>query len=95
MRSHTTIRSARAAAAATRNCCLSSAVSVFAFAFRSGISLVHHAVFRSTRSEMSTPRPNHAMERTSDRFVSTFEMTSTLPLRATRALVRRRSSCSR
>ena len=26
---------------------------------------------------------------------STFEMTSTLPLRATRALVRRRSSCSR
>ena len=38
---------------------------------------------------------NHAMERTADRSASTFEMTSTLPLRATRALVRRRSSYSR
>jgi hypothetical protein len=39
--------------------------------------------------------PNQAMERTADRFASTFEMTSTLPFQATRALVRRRSSCSR
>ena len=38
---------------------------------------------------------NHAIERTADRCAFTFEMTSTLPLRATRALVRRRSSCSR
>ena len=35
------------------------------------------------------------MERTSDRCAFTFEMTSTLSPRATRALVRRRSSCSR
>jgi hypothetical protein len=40
-------------------------------------------------------RSNHAMERTEDRCAFTFEMTSTLPLRAARALVRRRSSCSR
>src|SRR6185437_861965 len=40
-------------------------------------------------------RPNHAMERTAERSASTFEMTSTLPLRATRAVVRHRSSCSR
>jgi hypothetical protein len=38
---------------------------------------------------------NQAMERTADRSASTFEMTSTLPLRATRGLVRRRSSYSR
>ena len=35
------------------------------------------------------------MERTADRCALTFEMTSTSSLRATRALVRRRSSCSR
>src|SRR6476619_3656151 len=40
-------------------------------------------------------RPNHSMERTADRRSSTFEMISTLPIRATRALVRRRSSCFR
>jgi hypothetical protein len=39
--------------------------------------------------------PNHAMERTPDRCASTFEMTSTFQLPATRGLVRRRSSCSR
>src|SRR5262249_17233821 len=33
---------------------------------------------------------NHAMERTPDRCAITFEMTSTLSARATRALVRRR-----
>jgi hypothetical protein len=43
----------------------------------------------------SSETPNHAMERTADRCASTFEMTSTLPLRATRAPVRRRSSCYR
>jgi hypothetical protein len=45
-----------------------------------------------------TKRPNHAMERTPNAFGavrSTFDMTSTLSLRATRALVRRRSSYSR
>ncbi len=50
---------------------------------------------RRIRSLSSHPAPNHAMERTADRSASTFEMTSTLPLRAKRALVRRRSSCSR
>jgi TonB family protein len=40
-------------------------------------------------------RPNQAMERTADRCTFTFKMISTLPLQATRALVRRRSSCSR
>jgi hypothetical protein len=40
-------------------------------------------------------RPNQAMERTADSCASTFEITSTLPLQTTRALVRRRSSCSR
>ena len=40
-------------------------------------------------------RPNHAMERTADRCASAFEMTFTLLRRPTRALVRRRSSCSR
>jgi hypothetical protein len=39
--------------------------------------------------------PNHAMERTADRGTLHFDMTSTLSLRATRALVRRRSSFSR
>jgi hypothetical protein len=38
---------------------------------------------------------NQAMERTADRSALTFQMTSTLSLRATRAFVRRRSSCSR
>ena len=40
-------------------------------------------------------RSNHAMERTADRCAITFEMTSTHSLRATRGLVRRRSSYSR
>ncbi len=48
-----------------------------------------------SRSDCIDETPNHAMERTADRCAFTFEMTSTLPLRATRALVRRRSSCSR
>ena len=42
--------------------------------------------------------PTHLTMRWSERRTAvraTFEMTSTLPLRATRALVRRRSSCSR
>jgi hypothetical protein len=38
---------------------------------------------------------NHAMERTADRCALHFKMISTLPPRATRTLVRRRSSCSR
>ena len=38
---------------------------------------------------------NHAMERTAARYASTFEMSPSLALRPTRALVRRRSSCSR
>ena len=41
---------------------------------------------------MDANRSNHAMERTADRLSSASEMTSTIPLRATRALVRRRSS---
>ena len=45
--------------------------------------------------EHGTEPSNQAMERTADRFAFTFEMTSTLPLRVTRGLVRRRSSCSR
>ena len=45
---------------------------------------------------LSPSRPsNQAMERTADRCASTFEMTSTRSQRATRGLVRRRSSCSR
>jgi hypothetical protein len=53
-----------------------------------------------TKDIMSSPvirpkKPNHAMERTSDLCAFTFEMTSTPSLQATRALVRRRSSCSR
>ena len=43
----------------------------------------------------SRVRSNHAMERTPDRCALHFDMTSTPPLRAARALVRRRSSCSR
>src|SRR5688572_32867364 len=39
--------------------------------------------------------PNPAMERTPDRSAIKFEMTSSLPLRATHGLVRRRSSYSR
>jgi hypothetical protein len=35
-------------------------------------------------------RSNHAMERTADRCVFTFQMTSTPSVRATRAIVRRR-----
>jgi PEP-CTERM motif len=38
---------------------------------------------------------NPAMESKTDRGAPYFEMTSTLPLRSTRGLVRRRSSCSR
>jgi hypothetical protein len=49
----------------------------------------------SRSSSERTERPNHAMERTADRCAFHFEMTSTHSLRATRALVRRRSSCSR
>src|SRR5256885_6034347 len=45
------------------------------------------------RPPINPQRPNHAMERTTDRCAVTFEMTSTPPLRAPRALVRRRSSC--
>ena len=41
------------------------------------------------------PSSNHAMERTADRCALHFEMTSTPSPRATRGLVRRRSSCSR
>jgi len=44
---------------------------------------------------MKPEKPNHAMERTADRRTLDSEMIPTLPLRATRALVRRRSSCSR
>ena len=45
--------------------------------------------------EQPRKRPNQAMERTADRCAFHFEMTSTLSLRATRAFVRPRSSCSR
>jgi hypothetical protein len=44
---------------------------------------------------MDRATSNHAMERTADRRTISFEMTSTLSLRATRAVVRRRSSYSR
>ena len=40
-------------------------------------------------------QPNQALERTADRCASTFEMTSTLLFRVTRALVSGRSACSR
>ena len=49
-------------------------------------------------SSMESETPNRLTIRLSERRTalrSTLEMTSTLPLRATRALVRRRSSCSR
>ena len=53
----------------------------------------------SSRRGTRFPSPhNHLTGRWSERRTavrSTFEMTSTLPLRATRVLVRRRSSCSR
>jgi hypothetical protein len=47
-------------------------------------------------AHIGPPEPsNHAMERTADRSVLHFEMTSTLQTRATRGLGARRSSCSR
>ena len=44
---------------------------------------------------MTPESSNYAMERTADRCALDFDMTSALQLRATRGLVRRRTSCSR
>jgi GNAT superfamily N-acetyltransferase len=70
----------------------------------------HVGPYFVSRYELPLPRPgpNHAMpfrqaqgpefiegERTADRCALHFKMTSTHSLRATRAFVRRRSSCSR
>ena len=56
-----------------------------------------HTLAQIVKDALRTARmtPNHAMERTTDRCAFTLEMTSTLSPRATRGLVRRRSSCSR
>jgi hypothetical protein len=56
---------------------------------------VHTSLFHTTRSVKLRRSSNHAMERTADRCAFTFEMISIRSLRSTRALVRRRSSCSR
>src|SRR6266542_6237260 len=55
---------------------------------------IHQFLFLTPQMKQRQP-PNHAMERTADRSEFTFEMSSTLPVRATRALIRRRSSYSR
>jgi len=50
---------------------------------------------QSPASDTMTETSNQSMERTADRCKLHFEMTPTFSLRTTRALVRRRSSCSR
>ena len=71
---------------------LADALTFYANGVRSEDYLRRHCVVPKQDRQRS---PNHAMERTVDRCAFTFEMTSTPPPLATRALVRRRSSCSR